>query len=1389
MSTTLTRQCPHVACSFTEATGNVSRLIDHIKVTHDLTEIPSLLALVQVVNVGSGSGPHRCEKCNKTCRSVRHLKDHIRKSKAHEDEYKTRDTFVCVNCDCGGFPSCAQLVAHIQSNHPSYHETVVDMRHFRTLNAFAAWLLDEQETTYASYTNEPWTDLKRRTPTTWALCVVTLPECGRVRAELFKEHTYSLSVLGIPIPDGVRLWIRPAPRLHGGGNAAEPDSADHKAPRHNEKLGRNHTRWMSKEVMVVVGVGKPQTLDRSYISSYDVLASNRPRSPTTHPIDCVTFCVGGTGGRQPDMLGEARSSIQQTLEYLPLSHVSQRDQVPIPLPFTPLYHANDSNNDGTGSDDGGGGNGSLDHGSSAVHDGAVSSGTATPPSAICNSSSQTSTSLAHLPASLSLPPPPSNEDTNTTSASIDNSSGNSGSGSGGHEANQLLLSTVVGQAEQRLPVRSYWQTHDHLWSFHDIRSVVTSDLAIFGDGEKPVPAISLKLREDGQSINVLTGMDLWLDNLMCNVPEIMMCYHTNGAVSRYETITTEDLPEMSGFDPEAVVAIAQSMKTFLNKNCTEEGHTYWLYKGEDDDIVRLYDFTALIEQSRSLSTDPNSNVTNPFSHSVALLLYKIAIRILEDDQPQTDDDDATVCRLLANARNLVEAERYPKLAAAINLHLSQMPPHVLARLNLADHRGDGDGGSRDGSDGSDGSDGGGDGSDGRRGAARTPSAHKQQQQQQQQGQGRSRAGASGRAGASASSSSTATPPTSSSSPPPRRPPDTDAYHAQLVALDLLEPAVEWIADNPQDGHSRQLLELVLTRAAHHYATLAKLALQRGTKLALQRGKFGSTVRFCDLCLRCRTGARRASTWYDGGDGGGQGADGDAGPIIAIRAAEQLQTHVKQEDDLLGKVLPLAAHALLALAALHHDAPQHLPQQMAEATYRTRQDAALARERGRVWACGADEGAQTDNNDDDDNDDGDDGDMVMKASGSSEDKVGRNGSGVGNSAGGDGDTRDWGQQFGSIPSTFGGSLLQRQAVVSFPLPSDRAALAKAALALYDFIHNASLMEEQTLVRQTGNAHNEMAKVLMDQLSEMPVLTAWSAAQFEEQKQMACAHFFRALAAFRNLRDRVNQAVINCNLAKLMRISYARNQLHMNAQEAQRARRRGGGGGDGGGSGAVHDASKDKSARPSASEQPDAHTDTKASTNDDDGDGGDGDDGSASPHAVASTADRNLHMHAIQYYQQAKDCLARRAVHPQLWDQIQLELGGTHLGFAALLASAAPGLRDDTHVDSYLNSAIAIFADISRNLTSAPATAGRHDNAAWISAMRRAVSLKLGGGAPSPWARASAASKVQRNHLNKALSYYAMHPDETAGLVLQVHFERATLHSIAHGRLSASPSVVR
>ena len=52
-------------------------------------------------------------------------------------------------------------------------------------------------------------------------------------------------------------------------------------------------------------------------------------------------------------------------------------------------------------------------------------------------------------------------------------------------------------------------------------------------------------------INVLTGMDYWLDNLMCNVPEIAMCYHLNGIVKRYELLKTEEIPhvENAQFSP------------------------------------------------------------------------------------------------------------------------------------------------------------------------------------------------------------------------------------------------------------------------------------------------------------------------------------------------------------------------------------------------------------------------------------------------------------------------------------------------------------------------------------------------------------------------------------------------------------------------------------------------------------------------------------------------------------------------------------------------------------------------------------------------------------------------------------------------------------------------
>ena len=74
------------------------------------------------------------------------------------------------------------------------------------------------------------------------------------------------------------------------------------------------------------------------------------------------------------------------------------------------------------------------------------------------------------------------------------------------------------------------------WTFENMKMLIGSDLPIFGDEQHP--AVSLRLRDMNKPINVLTGIDCWLDNLMCIVPELAMCYHVDGMIQSYEIIKT-----------------------------------------------------------------------------------------------------------------------------------------------------------------------------------------------------------------------------------------------------------------------------------------------------------------------------------------------------------------------------------------------------------------------------------------------------------------------------------------------------------------------------------------------------------------------------------------------------------------------------------------------------------------------------------------------------------------------------------------------------------------------------------------------------------------------------------------------------------------------------------
>ncbi|CAG5021015.1 unnamed protein product [Parnassius apollo] len=215
------------------------------------------------------------------------------------------------------------------------------------------------------------------------------------------------------------------------------------------------------------------------------------------------------------------------------------------------------------------------------------------------------------------------------------------------------------------PPNEHLYNRNVLWTFEDIHMLVGSDLPIFGDKDRP--CVSLRLRDAREPINVLTGIDYWLDNLMCNVPEVLMCYHLDGIVQKYEPMKTEDLPNMenSRFSPKVIRNVAQNILSFLKSNVTKAGHTYWLFKGPHDDVVKLYDLTSLCPDS----------MDNPFTTPVAMLLYRVARNM------RLTNRSKHVKNLLEHVVKLLKVERYPQIVASSHYMLADL--YVPATTNPA----------------------------------------------------------------------------------------------------------------------------------------------------------------------------------------------------------------------------------------------------------------------------------------------------------------------------------------------------------------------------------------------------------------------------------------------------------------------------------------------------------------------------------------------------------------------------------------------------------------------------------------------------------------------------------------------------------------------------------
>lgn len=218
-----------------------------------------------------------------------------------------------------------------------------------------------------------------------------------------------------------------------------------------------------------------------------------------------------------------------------------------------------------------------------------------------------------------------------------------------------------------------------LWTFEDIRMLIGSDMQIFGNQSRP--CISLRLRDMKKPINVLTGIDYWLDNLMCNVPEIFLCFHQNGIVQKYELIKTEDLPslENSKFSPKVIRNVAQNILSFLKANATKSGHTYWLFKAKNDDVVKLYDLTTLQllattkdDENSENSDKKEENDQNPFTIPVAMLLYTVARNMKYSNEKLTAKQAGNIKQLLDNCLKLLPRDKYPQIVTSSHYILSDI---------------------------------------------------------------------------------------------------------------------------------------------------------------------------------------------------------------------------------------------------------------------------------------------------------------------------------------------------------------------------------------------------------------------------------------------------------------------------------------------------------------------------------------------------------------------------------------------------------------------------------------------------------------------------------------------------------------------------------------------
>ena len=212
-----------------------------------------------------------------------------------------------------------------------------------------------------------------------------------------------------------------------------------------------------------------------------------------------------------------------------------------------------------------------------------------------------------------------------------------------------------------------WQLDAHM------RVVVESPLVLFRSPTRQ--PISLKLLSVDERVTALMCLSAWLDNVMTSVPELAVCWHKAGVVRGFETVRTEDVPELCDppFDPTEVIAAGRHVLSFLQQSCSRDGATYWLRRDEASGALQLFDVGALKRDDGPLGPPHSGDEDHPTrqggmtpapvsSHAMGHLCQRLAMQLQTDSPGATQDR----WRLLHRACALMDSRTHAReLATAL----------------------------------------------------------------------------------------------------------------------------------------------------------------------------------------------------------------------------------------------------------------------------------------------------------------------------------------------------------------------------------------------------------------------------------------------------------------------------------------------------------------------------------------------------------------------------------------------------------------------------------------------------------------------------------------------------------------------------------------------------